>query len=503
MNPEDLEISQAYDSALLAANFTKTLEDLDLDNEERIENAALLIDKLDKQIQSTPDCNELRFWKIGLIGLRILRTASRCQNMAIRGSGNLLEERERLSVLWAALKKEVSKLSRKDNGIGEAKLPSEVNIGENIDELIIFLKALPLPTLYFRKNEDERKQIQARKEAQNEDTPPLIRLIAYIDNTPLLTPQLLHPQLLYSLKFIIRGVSWPDKATKLHLDLPTTLPRTDYSISKFELPRPYKSADEFEGELNGHIRFTSSQTLLSENISFVVRCAFELQNGQFDEIPVIGYNQLEFHIIDPKSSGFFSGYPRLDQHVVQLLNRLLADNPSIKDELDDLIPLLQELTNLVGVYAQGAVFQTTQKILERDFQAKVVHDLRLKLGTDIQEHPSQAGGYIDIRYRGIVVELKIEKENGDRKYIGERYSAQAVQYQSVEGKQVSVVLVLDLTPKISPPSDIRNDIFLVSIPTHGGEDSEKQYQSKAFIFVVNGNMKKPSEYSRKRKKEKT
>jgi hypothetical protein len=157
------------------------------------------------------------------------------------------------------------------------------------------------------------------------------------------------------------------------------------------------------------------------------------------------------------------------------------------------------LTNLVGVYAQGAVFQASQKILEKDFQSKVVHDLRLKLGTDIQEHPNQAGGSLDIRYRGIVVELKVEKENGDRKHIGERYSAQATQYQSVEGKQVSVVLVLDLTPKIDPPSDIRNDIFLVSIPTHGGEDSKKQYQSKAFIFVVNGNMKKPSEYSRKRK----
>jgi hypothetical protein len=122
--------------------------------------------------------------------------------------------------------------------------------------------------------------------------------------------------------------------------------------------------------------------------------------------------------------------------------------------------------------------------------------LRLKLGQDVQEHPNQAGGYTDIRYRGIVVELKVEHENGDRKYIGERYSAQAAQYQSVEGRQVSIVLVLDLTPKNNPPSDIRNDILLVDIPTHGGGDSEKQYKSKAFVFVVNGNMKKPSEYSR-------
>jgi hypothetical protein len=339
MNPENLDISQAYDSALLAASFAKTLEYLDLDHDEQIENIALLIDKLDKHIQSSPDCEEVRFWKIGLIGLRILRIVSTYQSMAITGSGNILEERERLSVLWARLKKEVLKLSSKDNRMGVEKLPSEINIGENVEELILFLKALPLPTIYFKKNKDGRKQIQERKEVQNEDAPPLIRLIAYIDNTPLLTPQLLHPQLLYSLKFVVRGVSWPDNATKLHLDLPTTLPRNDYSVSKFELPLPDNNANEFEGELTGHIRFAASQTLLSENISFVVRCAFELQNGQFDVIPVIGYSQLEFHIVDPKNNGFISGYPRLDQHVMQLLNQLLTDNPSIKDELEDLVPL--------------------------------------------------------------------------------------------------------------------------------------------------------------------
>ena len=502
MNPEDLEIVQAYDSALLAANFAKTLETLDIDSEEQIQNMVLLIEKLDKHIQSTPDCDELRFWKVGLIGLRILRTESRCQSMAITGSGNILDERERLSVLWATLRKEVSKLSSKNNGIGTVKPLSEVNIGEDVEKLILFLRALPLPTIYFRKKKDGRRQIHESKKTKKEGASPLIRLIAYIDNAPLLTPQLLHPQLLYSLKFIVRGVWWPDNATKLHLDLPTTLPRNDYSVSEFELPRPNNNADEFEGELNGHISFTSSQTLLSENISFVVRCAFELQNGQFDEIPVIGYNQLEFHIIDPNSSGFISGYSKLDQHVAQLLTKLLTDTPTIKDEMDDLIPLLQELTNLVGVYAQGAVFQASQNILEADFQSKVIHDLRLKLGADVQEHPNQAGGSTDIRYRGIIVELKVEHENGDRKYIGERYSAQASQYQSVEGKQVSVVLVLDLTPKINPPSDIRNDIFLVDVTTHGGDDNEKQYQSKAFVFVVNGNMKKPSEYSRRKKKSK-
>lgn len=497
MNPENLEITQAYDSALLAANFINILDNLDPDNEEQIQSLNLLIEKLERHIQSTPDCDELRFWKTGLIGLRVIKTDFRCRKIATTNSGKILDERERLSVLWATLKKEVSKLSSKIKRGNVEKSLSEVYSGEDVEELFSFLRALPLPTIYFRKKRDKVKRTPEKKNSEESST--LIRLIAYIDNTPLLTPQILHPQLLYSLKFVVRGVLWLNDAKKLRIDLPTTLPRSDYSISNFELPKPDNKFDEFEGELHGHIKFTSSQTLLSENISFALRCAFELNNGEFQEAPVIGYNQLEFHIIDPKSSGFISGYPKLDQHVAQLLTKLVSDAPTIKAELDDLIPLLQELTNLVGTYAHGAVFQDYQKILEAEFQSKVIHDLRLKLGADVQEHPNQAGGYTDIRYRGIVVELKVEGKNGDRKYIGERYAAQATQYQSVEGKQVSVVLVLDLTPKIDPPSDIRNDIFMVDVQTHGGDDVTKQYQSKAFIFVVNGNMKKPSEYSRKRK----
>lgn len=498
MNPENLEITQAYDSALLAASFIDILDKLELDDEERSQSLIQLIEKLEKHIQSTPDCDELRFWKTGLNGLRIMKTDYICQKMATTNSGNILDERERLSVLWTTLKKDVSKLSSKIKGNDVEKSLLDVSSGEDVDKLISFLKILPLPTIYFRNKEDKAKRTPEKKES--EESPTLIRLIAYIDNAPLLTPQILHPQLLYSLKFVVRGVLWLNDAKKLHIDFPTTLPKNDYSISDFELPKPDDNSDEFEGELNGHISFTHSQTLLSENISFALRCAFELNNGEFQEVPVIGYNQLEFHVSDPKSSGFISGYPKLDQHVVQLVNKLVSDAPTITAELDDLIPLLQELTNLVGTYAHGAVFQDYQKILEAEFQSKVVHDLRLKLGADVQEHPNQAGGYTDIRYRGIVVELKVEDKNGDRKYIGERYSAQATQYQSVEGKQVSVVLVLDLTPKIKPPSDIRNDIFLVDVQTHGGDDIEKPYQSKAFIFVVNGNMKKPSEYSRRRKR---
>ena len=114
----------------------------------------------------------------------------------------------------------------------------------------------------------------------------------------------------------------------------------------------------------------------------------------------------------------------------------------------------------------------------------------------MQEHPQQAGGITDIRFRGVIVELKVENENGERERMARKYTRQVTQYAGVEARQVSVLLILDLTEKVNPPGDIRNDILLYNVPTHGTTDVPPKFPSKAFVFVVNGNTRNPSSYSR-------
>ena len=134
---------------------------------------------------------------------------------------------------------------------------------------------------------------------------------------------------------------------------------------------------------------------------------------------------------------------------------------------------------------------------EKDFQPIVRDEMRRKLGTDVTEHPGQAGGIPDIRYRGVIVELKVEKGACDRETICTKYREQPTQYAASEARQVSIVLILDLTEKALPPGDIRDDIRLIDVPTHGGLDATKKYPSKAFIFFLNGNLRSPSSYSKR------
>ena len=205
--------------------------------------------------------------------------------------------------------------------------------------------------------------------------------------------------------------------------------------------------------------------------------------------------ELRLRVLAPSSSPTWTDDRPIDQHLVDLVTKLIADCPEITEEMPELLEMLQALSRLLATYAQEAIYKGRDDVLEKEFQKQVLRDLRFQLGQDVQEHPGQAGGITDIRYKGVIVELKVEKENGDRGNIASKYTEQVVQYTGVEARQVSVLLVLDLTAKDKPPGDIRNDILLRDVETHGGDDAHKEFPSKAFVFVVNGNTKYPSAYS--------
>ena len=82
-----------------------------------------------------------------------------------------------------------------------------------------------------------------------------------------------------------------------------------------------------------------------------------------------------------------------------------------------------------------------------------------------------------------------------RHHICKRDTRQPTQYESCEAQQVSVVFVFDLTPKANPLGEIRDDILLVDVPSHGARSTTVRYPSKAFLVVVNGNLRDPHDYS--------
>jgi hypothetical protein len=450
-----------------------------------------------KCISSTPDAHVPPAWRIVRTGVALLASHGKGLAIAHGDGADLQAEQARLTTLFAELK---ARLKAPDFRLpdSQAALCGRLCNATECDctDVTQLLLALPLPTIYWEA-EQERKWPSRSPRLDLELPPPIVRLIVKLDGTPVATPQLINPGRLYSVTFGIRGVGWPDQARSLHLLPVSTCPHEEYSVSEFELARPELNAGrEYSGELTGQIRFNSAQSTILDDLVFQLRGAFKLQDGEFEDVPIIGYHVLRLRVVDRQRHPLMGASRRLDRHVEELLVKLSYTCPTAAGEIAELQPLLGALNRLITTYANEAIYKGVSTIPEKEFHKTVQRDLGLILGSDVQNHPQQAGGIGDLRYCGVIIELKVDKEIGGRLEIARKYTPQAAQYEGVEARQVSVVLVLDLTEKTSPPSDLRNDIILVDVPTHGGHDDTKAYPSKAFVVVINGNVKSPSDYSR-------
>ena len=326
----------------------------------------------------------------------------------------------------------------------------------------------------------------------------MVRVIAFLDRQPVASPQFLNQGTLYGLTFRLRTLGWPDEAIRLRVNLNTTCPPEVYAASDFALDKPNNTANgDYNGQATGHIIFNARQSNLLDDLVFTVHAAFETEDGGLAEVPVIGHNELRIKVVDSPNWLPTSAKGPMDQHIIRMLEGLIKEHPSIRGELVELYPILEALGRVCATYAQDAAFKGRNDVSEKEFQGTVLRDLRFSLGaSDVQEHPKQAGGIPDIRFRGVIVELKVEDENGDRRHLATKYARQSTQYAGAEARQVSVLLILDLTEKANPPGDIRNDIFVADVPTHGADDAKPPFPAKAIIFAINGNTRNPSSYSR-------
>ena len=494
MNHSALDIGFAEKSALLARRCDASLSAAHPEAESDATGALSdLADAIEAHTSMCANDSEAQPWRFMAVSLRTLACHYQSTDLARSGADGLTEVCARLGVLRGQVREALARLS--GNAL-HTRLLEALGQTEAIADTVKFIECMlsvRLPVTYFTTKRIALPVARVNRVADDSPQPGVIKVIAFLDNLPFATPQLVKPNVLYSLSFQVGAQEWPTDASELRLDFNTTCPEGVYTVSKYTLTKPAQ-AGEVEAVLQGQIEFLAAQSLLAENLVFAIRCAFRGQ-ALLEPAYVIGHNDLRFQVVDPATVQFPSGYQTMDVHINELIRQLLDDCPAPQSELDDLLLVLSALTALLGSYAQGGVFKGVTRVSEAEFQKSTAHDLRMRLGQDLQEHPQQAGGITDLRFRGVVIELKVETKSGDPNEIANNCVSQLIQYEGVEGRQVGIALVLDLTPKERPTGDTRNNILLVDVPTHGGQDEDKKYPSKAFVFIVNGNTRNPSDYA--------
>lgn len=166
---------------------------------------------------------------------------------------------------------------------------------------------IPLPLLYWF-SKDLKLPYRAAVDKPDNVPSPLLRVIIFLDKSPIVSPQLLKPNILYPLVFRLRGVTWPADATRLRLDLLTTCPQSEFSVSEFTLDPPHSSQNsQYEGELPGYIKFNSAQSTFLDDLVFKIRGAFQRSDGEFLEVPLIGHNEMRLRVVSEDRHPLISG----------------------------------------------------------------------------------------------------------------------------------------------------------------------------------------------------
>ncbi len=245
-----------------------------------------------------------------------------------------------------------------------------------------------------------------------------------------------------------------------------------------------------------------SQSLLSAPNVFKVRAQFLSEDGNVVHTAVvIGHPEMKLQSLDENSYPVLTQYPVIDIQVVKILQEAKGMLPNIRpSDFADFQASLIYLARYAGMVQQTGVFKSGnfkgKRIDEKkDFQQHLLQHLRMTaLGSGVQEGENTAGGLLDLRYRNIVIELKVEDNVKDRVKLREKYIEQPTQY-SASGVPLSITCILDMTPKDNPPANVANNITLETTTTHGFEDTESPYPSKVAVIIIDGNTKLPSDYS--------
>ena len=328
-------------------------------------------------------------------------------------------------------------------------------------------------------------------ETDNLEKPVVISVQFYLDAELWANPQLVKPQHLYSLSGLIKLNNWPEGYDELKL---THVSTTDDSWFILSLPT-ITFTKQKEIPISGNITLKYAQSTLDVPLSIKMLARFTSK----DKIPlyplIIGYDQLILRVIDPGKFDYPTGYNKLNEKALAIQQSIEQELKMIpKTELENFIILLSAILNYQGFCFQFGEYKNKESITEDEFRDNLIKFLSANphLASTLIKEGNIAGGRVEINFNGIIAELKVEKQDSDRKKIIEKHVKQPAVYASATSAELSILCVLDLTEKIFPSSIAAQNVFLESPVLHGFENTPST--SRVAVIIIDGNTKNPSSY---------
>lgn len=323
---------------------------------------------------------------------------------------------------------------------------------------------------------------------------PRVALVPSIDGAPATRPYVVTPGRVHEFTLEARVLDWPEDSDSLVVRAITRWPASAIDLPEIRLGRP---DEEDEGVRvargNSHIVLHASSANPLEQINITFEGEFQMESGS-RIARLIGHHELSVRTFDP-TQDVITGAPVLDERILELLAGLREDQVAPAEE--------EAFGRFLGAISRAGMailadreFPEGSNPSEADFQQELKKRLRMasELGGRVTEHAWQGGGPTDLSHDGVVGELKVERDVPATLARATDYLGQPTQYATGGQRQLSILVILDMTPKDAPPGVLANSIGLIEPALHGLDDPA--YPSRVAVVILNGNLPRPSDWSR-------
>jgi hypothetical protein len=213
-------------------------------------------------------------------------------------------------------------------------------------------------------------------------------------------------------------------------------------------------------------------------------------------LDVTGHRELRLRPFDATRDKL-TDYAVFDERLLDLYERL-ARSGYDQDQLQAFCRLLTAICRIGLRMTWDKEYRHGARVTERKFHDDLYDRLLVEpeLEGRLERGSPLALGFLDVRHDGITAELKVERKAPVTQERAPKYIGQPTQYAAADGARLSILTILDMSPKLLPIGTPENYLFTMGPQLHGLENPEAP--SLVATLIVNGNMPTPSSWSRRR-----
>lgn len=325
---------------------------------------------------------------------------------------------------------------------------------------------------------------------------PLAVCLVRVDDQPVVHAHVVHPERLYEISVTARLTRWPGWADRLRIDLISVLDRRTIETPVLEAERPARDPDDlWTVDMTGSLVLHAKQGLGAKPVRLTMAATLSGANGRTRRVAVIGYRDVRIRAFDPSRDVIVGGASD-DERLVEMLAAL--HNVDIPDgERDAFCRFFAALVR-AAVAIQSDRMYRPGRVREARFHDDLERRLRAdpSLGGRIERRTPASGGFTDLVCDGIVCELKVVDDKAVTLETAELHVGQPTQYGSAVSAQLSILCILDASPKSAPVGTIGEYIGWMTPQLHGRDEPERP--SHVGVIIVNGSQPRPSSWSGRR-----